>query len=97
MPAFASVLAKLPVDAPRAQKILQILLREKVLVKIAQDLVFHRTALARLCELLVEVPQRARRAAANHCIQGTYGRDAEVRDSPAGAPGPRAGDAAGGG
>jgi selenocysteine-specific elongation factor len=54
VPAFASVLANLPVDAPRAQKILQILLREKVLVKIAQDLVFHRTALARLRELLTK-------------------------------------------
>jgi selenocysteine-specific elongation factor len=54
VPAFASVLANLPVDGPRAQKILQILLREKVLVKIAQDLVFHRTALARLRELLAK-------------------------------------------
>jgi selenocysteine-specific elongation factor len=48
------VLANLPVDAPRAQKILQILLREKVLVKIAQDLVFHRSALVRLRELLLK-------------------------------------------
>jgi selenocysteine-specific elongation factor len=54
VPAFASVLANLPVDAPRAQKILQILLREKVLVKIAQDLVFHSSALARLRELLAK-------------------------------------------
>ena len=52
VPAFASVLEKLPVDAPRAQKILQILLREKVLVKIASDLVFHCSALLRLRELL---------------------------------------------
>ncbi|MGC2291514.1 MAG: SelB C-terminal domain-containing protein, partial [Candidatus Acidiferrales bacterium] len=54
VPAFASVLANLPVDAPRAQKILQILLREKVLVKIAQDLVFHRSALERLREMLAK-------------------------------------------
>ncbi len=54
VPAFASVLANLPVDAPRAQKILQILLREKVLVKIAQDLVFHSSALVRLRELLAK-------------------------------------------
>jgi selenocysteine-specific elongation factor len=52
VPELANVLAKLPVDAPRAQKILQILLREKVLVKIANDLVFHRSALARLQEML---------------------------------------------
>src|SRR5271154_6582569 len=54
VPAFASVLAKLPVDAPRAQKILQILLREKVLVKISADLVFHRNTLLRLREILAK-------------------------------------------
>jgi selenocysteine-specific elongation factor len=54
VPELASVLAKLPVDAPRAQKILQILLREKVLIKIANDLVFHRSALARLHEMLTK-------------------------------------------
>jgi selenocysteine-specific elongation factor len=54
VPELASVLARLPVDAPRAQKILQILLREKVLVKIANDLVFHRSALARLHEMLTK-------------------------------------------
>ncbi len=54
VPELASVLAKLPVDAPRAQKILQILLREKVLVKIAKDLVFHRSAIARLHEMLTK-------------------------------------------
>jgi selenocysteine-specific elongation factor len=54
VPGFASVLAKLPVDAPRAQKILQILLREKVLVKISSDLVFHRNTLQRLREMLAK-------------------------------------------
>jgi selenocysteine-specific elongation factor len=57
VPELASVLARLPVDAPRAQKILQILLREKVLVKIANDLVFHRSALARLHEMLTKYRQ----------------------------------------
>ena len=52
VPGFASVLAKLPVDAPRAQKLLQILLREKVLVKISSDLVFHRSTLLKLREML---------------------------------------------
>jgi selenocysteine-specific elongation factor len=54
VPGFASVLAKLPVDAPRAQKILQILLREKVLVKISSDLVFHRSTLLKLRDLLAK-------------------------------------------
>jgi len=54
VPGFASVLAKLPVDAARAQKILQILLREKVLVKISSDLVFHRNTLQHLREVLAK-------------------------------------------
>jgi selenocysteine-specific elongation factor len=54
VPDFASVLAKLPVDAARAQKILQILLREKVLVKISSDLVFHRNTLLKLREMLAK-------------------------------------------
>ena len=52
VPSFATVLAKLPVESQRAQKILQILLREKVLVRVTGDLVFHRSAIARLRELL---------------------------------------------
>jgi selenocysteine-specific elongation factor len=54
VPDFASVLAKLPVDAARAQKILQLLLREKVLVKISSDLVFHRNTLLKLREMLAK-------------------------------------------
>ena len=53
VPSFATVLAKLPVESARAQKILQILLRERVLIKVADDLMFHRTAVARLRMLLV--------------------------------------------
>ncbi len=52
VPSFASVLAKLPVESRRAQKILQILLREKVLVKVAEDLVFHQIAVEKLRETL---------------------------------------------
>jgi selenocysteine-specific elongation factor len=54
VPSFAVVLAKLPVESQRAQKILQILLREKVLVKVADDLVFHQIALKKLGETLVK-------------------------------------------
>jgi selenocysteine-specific elongation factor len=52
VPSFAAVLEKLPVESKRAQKILQILLREKALVKVAEDLIFHRTALERLRAML---------------------------------------------
>jgi len=51
-PAIADVLGKIPIDAPRAQELLQILLREKTLIKVAEDLVMHHTALARLRESL---------------------------------------------
>jgi selenocysteine-specific elongation factor len=54
VPSFAAVLEKLPVESNRAQKILLMLLREKVLVKVASDLVFHRSAVARLREILAK-------------------------------------------
>jgi selenocysteine-specific elongation factor len=54
VPSFATILEKLPVERSRAQKILQILLREKVLVKVADDLVFHRSAVAHLREVLTQ-------------------------------------------
>jgi selenocysteine-specific elongation factor len=54
VPSFATVLAKLPVESRRAQKILQILLREKVLVKVAEDLIFHQMAVAKLREMLAK-------------------------------------------
>ncbi|MGH9649286.1 MAG: selenocysteine-specific translation elongation factor [Terriglobales bacterium] len=48
VPALKDVLASLPVDKARAQKIVTLLLRDKVLLKLADDLVFHRDALAEL-------------------------------------------------
>jgi selenocysteine-specific elongation factor len=54
VPSFVAVLEKLPVESRRAQKILQILLREKVLIKVADDLVFHRAAVAGLRETLAK-------------------------------------------
>jgi selenocysteine-specific elongation factor len=52
VPSVAEVLAKLPVEAKRAEKLLQILLREKSLVRVTQELIFHRQALAQLKEQL---------------------------------------------
>jgi selenocysteine-specific elongation factor len=51
-PRLAEVLAGLPVENARARKIVQILLRENVLVKVTDDLLFHAPALARLRGLL---------------------------------------------
>ena len=48
VPALKEVLAGLKVDKIRAQKIVTLLLRDKVLVKISEDLVFHRDALSEL-------------------------------------------------
>jgi selenocysteine-specific elongation factor len=48
VPALKDVLAGLKVDKTRAQKIVTLLLRDKVLVKISDELVFHQEALATL-------------------------------------------------
>jgi selenocysteine-specific elongation factor len=45
VPALKDVLAGLKVDRVRAQKIVTLLLRDKVLVRVSEDLVFHRDAL----------------------------------------------------
>jgi selenocysteine-specific elongation factor len=52
VPSVAEVLAKLPVETRRAEKLLQILLREKNLVRVTQELIFHRQVLAQLKEQL---------------------------------------------
>lgn len=53
VPALKDVLAGLKVDKIRAQKIVTLLLRDKVLVKISDDLVFHQNALLDLRKLMV--------------------------------------------
>ena len=52
VPTVKEVLAKLSVDPKRAEQILQMLLREKVLLRVTPELVFHRDALAHLKALL---------------------------------------------
>jgi selenocysteine-specific elongation factor len=52
VPSARGVLQGLQIDRARAEKLLQILLKEKVLVKIADDLIFHQAALAKLRDLL---------------------------------------------
>ena len=48
VPFLRDVLAGLKVDKIRAQKIVTLLLRDKVLIKLSDELVFHRTALEEL-------------------------------------------------
>src|SRR5882762_10376261 len=52
VPSVKEVLAALPVEAKRAEKLLQILLREQNLVRVTAELIFHRQALAQLKEQL---------------------------------------------
>jgi selenocysteine-specific elongation factor len=52
VPSVKEVLAQLAIENSRAEKILQILLREKVLVRVSPELIFHRQALALLPALL---------------------------------------------
>ena len=48
------MLGKVAVEAARAQKILQILIREGTLVKVAEDFVYHRTTVAQLRDLIAK-------------------------------------------
>ena len=48
VPALGEVIAGLKVDKVRAQKIVTLLLRDKVLIKVSDELVFHRSALEEL-------------------------------------------------
>jgi selenocysteine-specific elongation factor len=48
VPALQEVIAGLKVDKSRAQKIVTLLLRDKVLIKVSDELVFHRSALDEL-------------------------------------------------
>jgi len=61
VPALKEVLAGLRVDRARAQKIVTLLLRDKVLVKISDELVFHREALADLRQRLASQKVRSPR------------------------------------
>jgi selenocysteine-specific elongation factor len=53
VPSVKEVLAAVAVEAKRAEKLLHILLREKTLVRISPDLIFHPVALAHLKEQLL--------------------------------------------
>ncbi len=48
VPALKDVLSGLKIDQARAHKLVTLLLREKVLIKVSDDLVFHQLALAEL-------------------------------------------------
>jgi selenocysteine-specific elongation factor len=53
VPSLKEVLASLKVDKIRAQKIVTLLLRDKVLIKISEELVFHQSALAEIRQRII--------------------------------------------
>jgi selenocysteine-specific elongation factor len=59
VPALHNVLAGLKVDKARAQKIVTLLLRDKALVKISEELVFHQSALQELRKQLAAYKTKA--------------------------------------
>ena len=59
VPALKDVLAGLKIDKARAQKIVTLLLREKILIKISEDLVFHQSPLAELRRKLAAEKSRS--------------------------------------
>jgi selenocysteine-specific elongation factor len=58
VPLLKDVLASLPIDKARAQKIVTLLLRDRVLVKVGDDLVFHRDTLEGLRQLVIAQKSR---------------------------------------
>jgi selenocysteine-specific elongation factor len=54
VPALKEVLAEVKVDKARAQRLVALLLREGTLVKLSEDLVFHRDALGSLKQSMAE-------------------------------------------
>jgi selenocysteine-specific elongation factor len=54
VPALKEVLAGVKLDRARAQQIVTLLLRDRILIKVSDDLVFHHTALEQLRRLLAE-------------------------------------------
>ena len=59
VPSLREVLGGLKVDKVRAQKIVTLLMRDKVLVKISDDLVFHQGALAALRQKIAGLKKTA--------------------------------------
>src|SRR5438270_13460084 len=58
-PYMNEVLNKLRVDKTRAQKLVTLLLRDRVLVKLADDLVFHQSALQSLRQTLTDYKSKS--------------------------------------
>jgi selenocysteine-specific elongation factor len=58
VPSMKDVLAKVELERKRAVSIVQILIKEKSLVKITEDLMFHQNALEDLCRRLADFKKK---------------------------------------
>lgn len=61
VPPAAEVLGSLRIDRPRAEKILQILLKQKELVRVTEGLIFHPLALEQLRSILMDRKKKTER------------------------------------
>ena len=61
VPTARDVLANLRLDKARAEKLLRILLKENVLHRVAEDLIFHQSALRELREIVVKRKTKSNR------------------------------------
>ena len=86
VPATPEVLAKSGVEAARARSLLQILLRNRKLVRISDDLIYHVSAIETLRQMLAAKKGRPFRRAR---VQGLDRRLPQVRHPSARIPGPR--------
>ena len=66
VPLLKDVLASLSIDRTRSQKIVTLLLREGVLVKLGDELVFHRAALEQLRRTVVAEKSKTRKIDVGH-------------------------------
>jgi selenocysteine-specific elongation factor len=66
VPLLKDVLASLSIDRTRSQKIVTLLLREGVLVKLGDELVFHRVALEQLRRTVVAEKSKTRKIDVGH-------------------------------
>ena len=58
VPSVKEVLEQLAIESRRAEKILQILLREKLLIRVSPELIYHQDALGRLPVLLQDYKKK---------------------------------------
>ena len=78
-------------DKARAQKIVTLLLRDKVLVKVSEELVFHRSALEELRRLIAAQKLKSTKMDVAQ-VQGDDWGQPQVCNSSAGTSGPGARD-----